>query len=371
MNRIDRYVLRAVLGGVLLVMTVLLSLGALFLLLGQQDDIGVGTYTVWKALAFVGLNMPQQVWELLPISALIGSLLGLGTLARGSELTVMRAAGLSVWRIGRGVVLAGLLLLALGAAIGEWLAPPMQQLGREVKAFAKFSNVSFAGSGDAWVRDGDMIVNVERQIGDAQFGGMMVYEFGPDNRLKSLGRAATAREVEAAGAPGAMRGDAKGGTATTWRLEQYIETRFEGDRTVASGSAGRVLDSNVGSNFLGIAATIPGQLPSTALWRMIRHLETNGLDSREPVFAFHSRIARTVAVLFAVLLALPFVFGSLRSAGAGARIGVGLVLGILFFLLQQMIESGAIVYGGDPALLAWLPTLLMAGAALGLIARTR
>lgn len=359
MNRIDRYVLRAVLGGVLLVMTVLLSLGALFVLLGQQDDIGVGSYTIWKALAFVGLNMPQQVWEMLPISALIGSLLGLGALARGSELTVMRAAGLSVWQVGRGVLLAGLLLLAFGVAVGEWLAPPMQQLGREVKAFAKFSNVSFAGSGDAWVRDGDLIVNVERQTGDSQFGGMMVYELGAGNRLQSMGRAATAREVGTVG------------KTSAWRLEQYAETRFDGDRSVASSGAGRTLESNVGAEFLGIAATIPGQLPSTALWRMIRHLKANGLDSREPVFAFHSRIARTVAVLFAVLLALPFVFGSMRSAGAGARIGLGLLLGIVFFLLQQMIESGAIVYGGDPALFAWLPTMLMAAAATLLISKTR
>jgi len=124
MNLIDRYVIRAVLGGVFAVLAVLVALGALFLFANQQDDIGIGTYTAIDAFWFVLLNLPQQVFELMPIAVLLGALLGLGTLARGSELTVMRSAGISVWRIAGSVAMAPDHTLVIRRS---GFAPPLNQ----------------------------------------------------------------------------------------------------------------------------------------------------------------------------------------------------------------------------------------------------
>ena len=165
MNLLDRYVIRAMLGGVFVVMAVLLTLFALFLFANQQDDIGVGTYSALDAFWFVLLNVPQQVYELLPIGVLIGTLLGLGQLARGSELTVMRAAGVSVWRIAGSVAMAGVVLVAVAVVCGEFLAPPLQAMAKQQKALSKFSNISFARRGGAWVRDGNLLINVMQQSG--------------------------------------------------------------------------------------------------------------------------------------------------------------------------------------------------------------
>jgi len=355
LGTLDRYIMRAVLSGVAMVALVLLSLGTLFLLLGQQNDIGVGRYTALRAMLFVLLSLPQQVWDLLPISALIGALFGLGTLARGSELTVMRAAGLSIWRIARGVAAAGVLLVLLAIALGEWLAPPLQQLARQQKAFDKLADVSVAAYGDTWIRDGNLIVNVERASTARRHPGMTIYELSDNNRLQSVGRAVAA-ELDANG---------------VWVLEQYAESRYDGDTVKTRRVASQPLASGLSAEFIAIAASSPGQLPTMALSRMVVHLESNGLDAREAVFAMWSRIARTAAIFFAVLLALPFVFGSLRAAGAGARVATGLVLGIGFFLLQRMLESGALVFGGPPILLAWVPTLLMATVVITFILRAR
>ena len=92
---------------------------------------------------------------------------------------------------------------------------------------------------------------------------------------------------------------------------------------------------------------------------------------RPYLFAFWSRIARTVAIAFAVLLPVPFVLGSLRSAGAGARAAVGMMLGIGFFLLQRLIESGTLVFDLNPITLAWLPTALLALVSMVFLARAR
>ena len=355
MTILDRYVLRTILGSVLMVMFVFAVLGALFLFIGQQDDIGVGSYTALDAGTFVLLNLPLQIWELGPVTALIGALVGMGSLARSSELTVMRTSGFSVWRVARPALLAGLVLLGLQVALGEWLAPPMRQLANQQKTFGKVSNVNFAGRAGAWVRDGQRLVNVARQSADGEFGGIMVFELSADFRLRAIARAATATAA----------------AASTWQLSRFAETRFDG-KDVSSRRADQLsLRSSLSAELFGIAADAPNQLPTATVYRLIQHLRANGLDSREAEFAFWSRIARTAAIVFAVLLAVPFCFGSLRSSGRGGRTLIGLLIGVVFFLLQRMLESGAIVFDVKPLLLAWTPTALLAAAALFFIARTR
>lgn len=351
---LDRYILRSIIGAVLLVLAVLLALGALFTFIQQQDDIGVGTYHATDAMLYTLLGMPQQFFEMLPIAALIGSLLGLGSLARGSELTVMRASGVSVARVALSAAIAGLALTVLAVGIGEYLAPPMQKLARQVKAFGKFENVSFSGGG-AWVRDGDLLLNVEQQSGAGEFGGMLVFELTRDNRLAALGRASRARATG----------------EDSWMLEDYAESRFAGDYVNGRHAATRELTSSIGGSFLGITISQPKDIELRSLWRVVRGFAGVGIDVRPYEFAFWSRVARTVAIVFAVLLAVPFVFGPLRGSGTGARTLVGLLIGIVFFLAQRMLESGAIVFDVSPVLLACLPTLCLALVSLVLIARTR
>jgi len=356
MKILDRYLVGTVLLYSAMVLSVLLTLGGLFVFIGQQDDIGVGDYGAADALLFSLLSLPQQAFELMPIAVLIGALLGLGALARGSELVVVRAAGVSVMRTAWAVAIGGLVILILTVAIGEFMAPPLQKFARQQKAFSKFSDVSFAGSGSAWIKDGETMISVQEQTGDELFGGVFVFRFDGPQRLVSVGQARHATVEQG---------------SREWRLEGYRETRFDGERVEASAAPRATFTTRIDPGFLGLAVSEPRQLPSLGLFRLIRHLRANGLETGTYEFAFWSRIARTCAIIVVALLAVPFAFGPLRTSGAGARMVIGVLIGVAFFLVQRTLESGAIVFELDPVVLAWIPTAMLVVVTTILIARTR
>ncbi len=355
MTILDRYFAKTVLLHTLMVMAVLLALMTLVNFISQQDDIGQGSYDVAGAFLVTLLQLPQQAYQLLPIGALIGAIIGLGGLARDSELTVVRAAGVSVGRIAVSAGLAGLVIAALLWVIGEYFAPPADQYARQYKIFSRYSQLEFTGSRSAWIREGPYYINVRRQAAENLFGGVYVYELDAERRLVLVGRAETATQ-EASG---------------RWVLTNYQESRLGQDRVEARTVPRLVTESSFNADFLGMAVTQPGAMPLQDLHAYNQHLKANDLDSTAWEIAFWSRISRLVAAVAVCVFAVPFAFGPLRSAGAGARTVLGIMAGVLFVLLTQTLENSGQVYNLNPLLVAWGPTLLLIVVATVAILRTR
>ena len=355
MNTLDRYLYRTVLLYTFMAMMVLLVLGALVVFISQQNDIGVGSYSAADAFLFTLLNMPQQAFELLPIGAMIGALMGLGYLASGSELVITRASGVSVWRIAWPVGLAGLTLALIMFGIGEYAAPSMSQFAKREKTTSKLADVSFAGTSSAWVKDGNRILRVQTGEVDRAFGGVSVFELDGPTRLRSIQRAARISVAD----PG------------RWSLHNVASSRFEKDKIEGDTVNELTLRSTVNPEFLGLAATDPQMLTLRGLASYIDHLRRNHLDTASYEIGYWSRIARLFAVVVVTLLALPFVFGPLRTTGAGTRTVVGVLLGVLFFLVTRTIENGGHLFNVNPALVGWLPTAVIGFCTLIAISRTR
>ena len=160
MGLLNGYLMRTIIASTALVLLVLLALAALFEFIGQMEDVK-GNYGIAQALIYTLLRLPQLSFEMLPMAALIGALLGLGGLAGNSELVVMRTAGLSVARLSGMVATTGVVLMVFTALIGEYIGPPLDYYARTMRNEARFQQDERNSGNAAWVKDGSVILQAK------------------------------------------------------------------------------------------------------------------------------------------------------------------------------------------------------------------
>jgi lipopolysaccharide export system permease protein len=344
MNILDRYLARAVVSGSLLVLGALLAVQAFIGVLRELDKLGTGNYGMMEALTYVIFSLPKHAHEFIPIAALLGALLGLGGLASSSELVAMRAAGVSVWRLGRGVLLSGLALALVMAVVGDVVAPASESYGQRLRTLSLNAGVSLADGESTWIKDGDRIIHLESQVAGEKFGGVYVFTLDPDHRLTSVARAVSADFTS----DGELL------------LREFRESVID-DRGVSTRAYdGKSQATSLRPELIDLAVLDADKLPSLPLFGYIRYLKRNGLDTYAYEVAFWSRLAELVAAVLMALVALPFVFGPLRSSASGQRVMVGIVIGVVYFVGSKTVLSSGAVFALNPAAIAWLPTLLLA-----------
>jgi lipopolysaccharide export system permease protein len=354
MSVLTAYLMRAILSSTLLVLGVLLALAGLFEFIGQLDDIQ-GNYTVPMALIYALLRLPQLSFEMLPIAALIGSLLGLGGLANSSELVVMRTAGISVSRLAGMVAVSGLALTIGTALVGEFISPPTDYFARTMRNDARFEKDDVDFGNAAWVKDGPVILHLERINSEFEFGGVYLFRFNEDHSLQSIARAENSGIDD----------------TDQWVLENVRETRFVGDGVRAMQASVALESFDLNSELLGITLVKPVSLSARGLMSYIGYLKRNELTARRYETELWSRIARTATVLIMPVLALGFVFGSLRASGYGGRLMLGVLIGLGYFLASEMLANSGQVFNLNPAIVSWMPSAALLLIALFALSRVR
>ena len=338
MSLLTTYLMRTIIASTLMVMLVLLALGGLFEFIAQLEDTQAD-YGVAQALLFALLRLPQLSFETLPIAALIGSLLGLGALATNSEMIVMRTAGLSVARLAGMVAITGLVMMIFTALVAEFLGPPLDHFARTMRDEARAGHERTSTGNAAWVKDGEVILHLDRINTEYNFGGVYVYRFNDDGTVKAIARAENAGIDE----------------SDRWILENYRETRFQDDGVQAVESSLAVESFEINSEMLGVTLVKPISLSGRGLASYIGYLKKNDLNSVRYETELWSRIAQTLTVIIMPVLALAFVFGSLRSSGAGGRLMLGVLIGLAYFLASEMLANSGQVFNLNPAIVAWVP----------------
>jgi len=351
---LSQYLMRTILTSTALVLVVLLALAGLFEFISQLDDVQ-GAYNTPQAILFAALRLPNLAFQMLPVSALIGSLLGLGGLAASSEIIVMRSAGLSVRKLAMMVGVAGFVMLVVTGLLGEFIGPPLDYYARNMRNEAIYGEDDNRFGNETWVKDGPVYLHLERVNAEFDFGSLYVFRFNKDNELASIAKAENA---------GIGEGD-------RWLLENFRETRFRNDGVQAVESSVAVESFAVNAEMLGSSMAKSTSLSARGLLSYIGYLKRNGLDASIYESELWYRASRTAAVMIMPMLALAFVFGSLRSGGAGARLVMGVGIGLAYYLSSEMLANSGQVFDLNPALLSWLPSAVLLLVTVIALARIR
>ncbi len=354
MGVLSGYLMRTILASTMLVLMVLLGLATLFEFIGELDN-KMGDYGIPQALMYSVLRLPQLASQMLPMATLIGALLGLGGLASNSELVVMRSAGLSVGKLSGMVAITGVVIMVITALIGEYIGPPLDYFARTMRNEARFQQDGRNSGNPAWVKDGQVILHLERVNSDFEFGGIYMFRFNDDNSLRSIARAENSGIDD----------------SDKWILENFRETRFQDDGVQVVESSREVQSFDLSGDMLGITLVKPISLSVKGLLSYISYLKKNNLSSGRYETELWSRIATTVTVVIMPILALSFVFGSLRVSGSGGRIMIGVMIGLGYYLASEMVANSGQVYDLNPALVTWLPSLALLAVTVFLIDRIR
>lgn len=341
MSLLSAYLMRTILASTALVLVVLLALAGLFEFIGELDDIK-GDYQTPQVILFAALRLPNLAFEMLPVAALIGSLLGLGALAGNSEIIVMRSAGLSVTRLASMVAVSGGVLLVFTGLLGEFIGPPLDFYARDMRLEARYQKDDDLGN-DAWVKDGPVYLHLERVSSEFEFGSIYLFRFDDENKLAAIAQAENSGIDD----------------QDNWILENLRETRFSNDGVQVVESSVAVESFEVNAELLGNSLAKPLSLSARGLLVYIDYLKRNNLDASQYESEIWYRASRTLTVLVMPILSLAFVFGSLRSGGAGGRLMIGVVVGLAYYLASETLANSGQVFNLNPAVVNWLPLLVL------------
>ncbi len=354
MTLLDRYIGRSVLAGTGLVLFLLLALFFFISMLAELGRIGRGNYGFFEAVQYVGLLMPSLAYQLIPLASMMGALAGLGMLAGNSELTVMRASGVPVWRIVFAVFKSGLIVIAFAAVISEFLVAETEERAYELRSSAMAGHSRGVGEEGFWTRNADSYIYVDRVSVGTRLLGIRVYEFDGIHRLKKITMARSAHF-----------------TGQGWLLVSVEQMTLQGDELQVEKNNAVSWDSLLDPDMLRVIDLNPARMPMRELVHYIDYLDENGLGTLHYEKALWSKLTMPLGTLVMFLLAVPFVFGSLRSVGIGQRMLVGGLVGIGFYLFDQIVSYAGLAFELSPMFTALAPSLLLIIVTAGLYRKIR
>ncbi len=354
MKTIRRLIYGEVLVAVAFVTACFLALFFFFDFVDELQHVGKnnGIYEVKHAFMFVLLLMPSRLYDLMPISVLIGTIFVMARLAQSSEFTILRTSGLGPTMALRNLIGIGLGFVAFTFVMGDYVSPLCDRYGQFLKVRYMGAEIRVGQTG-AWLRetqdDRRIFVNINTLSSDGNPKGIRIFEFDPDGNWVALIKANKADITN----------------DDSWTLYQVERNQLQDENTLIRQKVPQQRwATDISSEMISVALLKPNRMRTTDLFQYIRHLSANKQTTQRFEIEFWKKVFYPLSCLDMVVLALPFAYLHFRSGNIASHVFGGVLAGISFFLLNNVSSYVGNINSWTPWFAAAAPGLLYTLASL-------
>lgn len=365
MRTARKYIANEIYRSTAVILIALVGLFVFFALIDGLDKVGK-KLTVMQLLYIQMLDMPNYLYELLPIGLLIGAVLALAGLAQRNELTILRASGVSGIKLLSSLWLICIPLVIVAFLLSEFITPAAEMQGGKTKLELLGHTEGGRMSSGYWFRESDSdgnarIINIKDLLGNGSVSNVALYEFGAGNTLQAYITAANGQfkdkqlimnqATQTIILPGSSQALADGNIpeqaiTSIKHLETYsIETTLTQERLLA-----RVLT--------------PERMAITDLLDYIHYLEQNNQLTERQEIALWRKIAYPFTLLVMITIAAPIGFLQTRRGGVSIKMFMGIILGVGFFMLNELSQNAGMLGDWPPWATAIFPSAIGLSSAI-------
>ncbi len=335
---IEKYISKNLIITIAIVTLILTGVVSLLDLVDEIKKIGTGNYTFKMTLIYVLLSIPQNMYEIMPLSCLIGGLVGLSRLSSTNELNASKAGGISFYKIILTTIRLGIYLFIFTFLVGELIAPKGLQLGSELKNISQSARVSLHNTEGIWAKQKNKFIHIKEIYPDKSIRGVSIYSFNDKQQLTKMMYADDAKYVN-----------------DSWEMLNVKTTDFLSDSLKVDKKEKIILENLVDLDLFDIIIVKPNQMSVVQLDQYIDYLRDNNLDTKIFELAYWEKFSLPMLCIVMFLIITPFVHSEVRTASYGQRVFLGILLGIVVFLFNQSINKLTIVLDLNPVFGAFFP----------------
>ncbi len=348
-KRLSRYIGINVFTAIMVSLIAIIGLDLVAGIVDQMGDIK-RNYRFADVLIYMVTKLPSTIYEYIPLASLIGCLVGLGMLATNSEVVGMRASGISLIRIVLMVFKPVLVFVLIAALIGEYFSPYLDQLADSRRDYLRKGESALDSTSGFWAREGSEFIHFNAVFPGGVLFGVTRYKLDDERKLEEASFSSRATFNKAEG---------------FWVEENVSSTLFVEEQTYTRKWVTRKWQTELTPEVLTLNILPADALSAGALSNHIDYLDERKADAAKYRLAFWEKVFQPLSILGLVLVGIAFVFGPLRQATVGFRVFVGVLFGISFKLISDILGPLSIVFEMPPMLAILAPIVVC--FAIGLV----